>query len=163
MRTKNIPLYKGGRRVAFAIVDEGDAYWLQEWIWRVDSNGYVLRTGPLGSRSAVPRMHREILGLADGDPRKGDHINGDKLDNRRSNLRIVTVAQNNQNVAARRRTSQYRGVCLGSDGRWRASVGTKPRAVWLGRFPTELEAAKAVARWRAANMPFSVEDPSLLQ
>jgi hypothetical protein len=42
-------------------------------------------------------MHRFILRLKRGDPRQGDHINGNRLDNRRENLRIVTFEQNMQN------------------------------------------------------------------
>jgi len=42
-------------------------------------------------------MHRLLLGLAREDPRQGDHINGNRLDNRRENLRIVTFPEQMQN------------------------------------------------------------------
>lgn len=51
---------------------------------------------PSGKRSTV-RMHREILGLYQGDKREGDHINHNTLDNRRGNVRIVTHQENAHN------------------------------------------------------------------
>ncbi|MAM57148.1 MAG: hypothetical protein CMN25_07425 [Salinicola sp.] len=73
-----------------------------------------------------------------------DHINGNPLDNRRRNLRIVTSRQNAQNRAKRgdRCTSKYKGVCL-KGGRWFACLYQNYRQVSLGFFPTEREAAEA--------------------
>ena len=39
-------------------------------------------------------LHRHVMGLVPGDKR--DHVNGDKLDNRRVNLRVVSHAENNR-------------------------------------------------------------------
>jgi hypothetical protein len=72
-----------------------------------------------------------------------DHINGDPLDNRRANLRICTVQQNNWN--RRRRPSghsRFKGVTL-SSGRWTAFIAPNGKQVCLGSFPTEEEAALA--------------------
>jgi hypothetical protein len=73
-----------------------------------------------------------------------DHINGDKLDNRRSNLRICTQAENVRNQKKTRypRLSHYKGVSK-DHGCWRARI-TKDR-VWycLGYFRTEEAAAQA--------------------
>lgn len=55
-------------------------------------------------------LHRFVMDANKGDP-KVDHINGDKLDNRRANLRFATNAQNSQNKAKKDGTSsQYIGV-----------------------------------------------------
>ncbi len=66
-----------------------------------------------GSKSSV-LMHRFIL-----DAEKGtliDHLNGDKLDNRKINLRYVTRSQNSQNVKSRiGKTSKFTGVCSHRD------------------------------------------------
>ncbi len=72
-----------------------------------------------------------------------DHINGDTLDNRKSNLRVVTKSQNAQNsrkpVRAKGTTSKYKGVNWDKTRNcWRASIQMS-----LGRFSSELEAAKA--------------------
>jgi hypothetical protein len=74
-----------------------------------------------------------------------DHINHDKLDNRRCNLRIVTRQQNNQNTRPKTsstRTSAYKGVHL-AKGKWRASIHTNGTTRQLGTFTDEVAAAKA--------------------
>jgi hypothetical protein len=57
--------------------------------WFFTPDGYAM--GSHGRDHAM--MHREILRLAAGDPRQVDQINGDGLDNRRSNLRLATRAR----------------------------------------------------------------------
>lgn len=70
-----------------------------------------------------------------------DHVNGDPNDNRISNLRLASRAQNSAN----RKTyigssSKYLGVCyVKSTDKWQASIGT-PRT-YLGQYETETEAA----------------------
>lgn len=85
------------------------------------------------------KMHRLLLGLPDDDPRQGDHINRNPLDNRRSNLRPATVTQNAANRGhGPGGTSRFRGVSLGRH-RWQAKLAGK----YLGMFDTEEEAAHA--------------------
>ena len=60
--------------------------------WYVNGGGYLFRRDAL-TREPY-RMHRVILGLSQKDDRVVDHINHDKLDNRKCNLRIVTQAEN---------------------------------------------------------------------
>lgn len=96
---RTIPLSKN----QIAIVDAMDYEWLSRWKWLAawaptTGTFYAQRSAPPvnGSRRTVI-MHREILGLQYGDRRRGDHRNGDTLDNRRVNLRIATRAQNTMN------------------------------------------------------------------
>jgi hypothetical protein len=75
-----------------------------------------------------------------------DHINGDGLDNRRSNLRICTHAENlhNQRTQQRKTTTKYKGITWnGRDKRWYARIMVDNIAIRLGGFITEIEAAKA--------------------
>lgn len=74
-----------------------------------------------------------------------DHINGDKLDNRRENLRSVTRSNNNANSKLRSgKTSRYRGVHWSKRQRkWAASIGVNRKTIYLGYFYKEKEAAKA--------------------
>ena len=146
---KLIPLPNG----LFAKVDDQD-YHLVEHKWHRHSAGYAQRHLPDGRKE---KMHRDIMGLVPGDGLQVDHINMDKLDNRRENLRIVTHAQNGQNRPARRNsTSKYRGVSKHTQvDRWwaRAYIGGKAHS--LGTYEDELEAAKVAADFRAEHMPFA--------
>jgi hypothetical protein len=99
------------------------------------------------------------MGLAHGDDRRIDHINRNKLDCRRSNLRLATHAENLQNTAGNRGTSsRYRGVTRRRDtGKWQAQAGLNGEYHYLGLFDDEAAAAAASSAFRAANMPFAVE------
>lgn len=90
-------------------------------------------------------MHRQILGLAHNDPRNGDHKNGDKLDNRRSNLRIASSVENRQNVGIRKNNrSGYKGVSWSRvANKWHAYITVNWKKVHLGSFDNIIEAARA--------------------
>lgn len=154
LRTRN------GHVRAWAIVDEPDHEWLSQWRWCLHARGYAMRaesqlvSGRQKFRGIL--MHRAILGLERGDVRHSDHINRDRLDNRRANLRIVTLAQNNQNVGSKGRTSIYRGVSW-HRGWWIAQAMIDRKNYRLGRYKSELDAAAAAARFRQQTMPFSEE------
>lgn len=138
-------------------VDLVDRDLLHGHIWRLTKAGYVHRE----VLDQTVYLHRLILGLRPGDGLEGDHINRDKLDCRRSNLRVVTHAENMQNLAAigRGGTSEHRGVSFdASRGRWRATCRIGRRQHAIGRFATEPEAVEAVVAFRREHMPFSAAD-----
>jgi hypothetical protein len=155
-----IPLRnRDGDAVAWAIVDDEDAH-LAEITWSLVSKGYVARCVKIpGTRRNISyRLHRVIMGLEHGDERQVDHINRDKLDNRRANLRVVSARVQAQNCDARRGgTSKYRGVSLTVNGTWNASAQVGRVKYHLGRFATELEAHRAASAFRREHMPFSEE------
>jgi hypothetical protein len=105
--------------------------------WWVDDMGFA-RT------ASDERMHRVILGLPPKNPHV-DHKNHDRLDNRRSNLRIVTQAQNNTNRRKRAGTSsRFKGVTWSKPRqKWEAQIQVDGWHRMLGRFATEEEAARA--------------------
>jgi hypothetical protein len=72
-----------------------------------------------------------------------DHINGDPLDNRRSNLRVCTPLENGANTRSRYGSSRFKGVCRWRDGLWSAKVYSRGQQKWLGVFQDEIAAAKA--------------------
>lgn len=133
------------------VVDDEDYEWLNQWKWQAHENKrgvyYAVRNAWIKETKGRERMaiHRMILGLSAGDPRKGDHINHDGLDNRRANLRIATHGQNVQNSRRRRdNTSGFKGVSWDKEAsKWQAYIFSDKRRRLLGRFKTKEEAHAA--------------------
>lgn len=134
--TKTIPLTRG----QVAIVDDADYGLLSRHKW------HALK--PAGTYYATRRdgttrvyMHRVILGTASFV----DHINGNGLDNRRSNLRPATRSQNQWNRGAlATNTSGYKGVCLYKPtGMWQAQITSSGKVYYLGRYSDAEDAARA--------------------
>ena len=74
---------------------------------------------------------------------KIDHENGNGLDNRRENLRIVSDGVNNHNRLKKEGcSSNYFGVCAGKANKWTATIKFEGKSYYLGNFVTEEEAAK---------------------
>lgn len=164
MQSKLIPLWGRGKKIkGYTVVDARDFDALNVHRWHRDSAGYVRRYVERDGRMAGIHMHRVVLGLAYGDPMQADHINRDRLDNRRVNLRAVTQAQNMQNrPSAMGSSSRFRGVYWEpSRGRWRAEVQQGGRSIYIGRFTSEVDAAEAVDAYRLQHMPFAEPDPAL--
>lgn len=134
--------------------DLADHDLVSRYRWHVNPGGYLAAT--VGSRQSrsTELLHRLILGLPHGDKRFGDHINGDRLDNRRENLRAVDAKLNaaNQAIINESGTSKYRGVCWAKDpGKWKAYVHMDGRLHNLGFYDTEDEAADVVIAYRATH------------
>lgn len=75
-----------------------------------------------------------------------DHINGNPLDNRRENLRLCTVKENNWN--RRRRiggSSRFKGVSRAGN-RWKAIIWPNGSQKYLGSYADPEEAARAYDR-----------------
>lgn len=142
---KEIPLRnRNGVVVASTQVDDSDYDFLVQWRWHLHSGRYAARSiGERKSRRAL-FLHQVIA-----NPPVGcdvDHINGNKLDNQKSNLRIATRRQNMQNRPKYKHnaTSQFKGVSFNrSRCVWYASIRVNGKAIWLGSHQTETAAALA--------------------
>src|SRR5687767_14638664 len=107
------------------IVDADDAILLERYAWHATERRpgyrYVERNVRVGKRSRKAVLHRLLAGAAPGEV--VDHINGNTLDNRRSNLRVCSRKQNARN--SRRpahNRSGFKGVSWDKQtGRWRAT------------------------------------------
>lgn len=152
-----LPVYLDGDVAAWTIVSDDDAPSLQQHRWHLTSNGYAKRHP--GGRGNYELLHRALVGLGHGDRRQVDHINGDRLDNRRENLRVVTHAENAQNTGARvGARSRYRGVSWSKyHGKWRAHVTLLGRQHFGGYHSTEEDAAQAAAALRSDLLSHSHE------
>lgn len=147
---KHIPLTQGKH----ALVDDIDYNYLNQWKWFC-RYGYAIRmasqrNSPGNSPRNSPRkslcMHRVVAKRAGIDCSQTiDHINLDKLDNRRKSLRAATQAQQTMNVAARKdSTSGFKGVCYHKrNHKWLAQIAHNGKRHHLGLFTNKLEAAKA--------------------
>lgn len=123
-------------------------------VTKVDDEDYVMLTN-LGLRWCVNdgyafngklgRLHRYLLGAPQGV--MVDHRNGDKLDNRRDNLRLCTNSQNQANRQTVCGKSKFKGVVWqlrrNGDGFWKAGITVGGEHLYLGCFLTDLEAARA--------------------
>lgn len=130
-----IPLTKGF--VALIDDEDYDLVSQKKWCVMVTKTGrqYAYRTE---FRTAL-YMHTFITGF-----KYVDHINHNGLDNRRENLRESNPSLNHANIPKRSGTSQYKGVYLeGCSKRWIAKIRQHNKSFFLGRFDSELEAAKA--------------------
>lgn len=138
--TKKIPLMGiGGKIKDYATVDENDYDSLSVFRWFKNSRGYAVCAG--GRKNHKFYMHRVIVSPAEG--LVVDHINGDKLDNRRSNLRAVTQNLNCQNRTnlQNNNTSGVTGVGYWKTGSlWVARVTRNGKTKLLGYFKTKKEA-----------------------
>lgn len=131
---KEVPLTRG----KVALVDDEDYERVMAHRWCYMTAGYAAR----GRDWGMQYLHRFILDAPKG--RRIDHISGDKLDNRRSNLRLCTHQQNMQNSKKRvDNTSGHKGVSFDkTTGSWKAYINMDGKTVHLGRFPTAEAAAE---------------------
>lgn len=115
------------------------------------------------------RMHRVVLGLDRPDFNDHttciDHINGDTLDNRKSNLRVCTKIENAQHAIKPRidNTSGAIGVSRYGNGKYRAYITVHKKTIGLGQYDTFEDAVKArleaeieyFGEYRGCNSKFS--------
>ncbi len=135
---KEIQLTKG----KVALVDDEDFDWLNQWSWCYNGK-YAIRGFKINGKSHSVRMHRAIIDTPEG--MLTDHVNGNKLDNRKENLRICSNSQNQCNRGVpQNSTSGYKGVTWAKNIRkWRAQININGNRRKLGSFDDVLDAARA--------------------
>lgn len=128
-----------------ALVDDKDHEWASQWKWSAMVLGkrvYAVRAGKIlsGGRITI-YLHREILKAPIGVD--VDHINGDGLDNRRSNLRLATRSENMGNRPMQANNSSgFKGVTWNKKlNKWQAQIKGRGRSITLGCFDNLEEAA----------------------
>ena len=126
--------FKDGRIGYF---DLEDKELVEKTYWGLDVLGYA--HGKINGRLA--RFHRHLFGF----PKETiDHINRDKLDNRKCNIRLCTPKENSRNLSiAKNNTSGVTGVKKTKHGKWNASIMVDRKGIHLGNFKTLEEAKEA--------------------
>ncbi len=134
-----IPLSQG----KVSLVDPEDFVIYSKYKW-YSSHGYAKRSETVDGQEQSIFLHREIMGNPEG--KVIDHINGDRADNRRENLRICTHEENFLNSRPNRgkRSSKYKGVSWHKrSGKWHARTSMNRRRIHIGTFDCEKDAARA--------------------
>lgn len=112
-------------------IDSKDRWILDKYSCWISSTGYAVIN--IGDKKI--KLHRFIMSADKG--KIVDHINGDKLDNRRKNLRISNYSQNNYNVKVARKDNKtgIKGVYKRGK-RFVAIIKVNNKRVWLGTYDT---------------------------
>lgn len=132
------------------LYDQEDEALVSEHNWHINAYGYAYAV--INYRQKM--MHRIFM----GEPKHlvVDHLNGNKLDNRRANLRITSCAINSQNLNGAHRDSLtgVRGVTYNKKRKhWVATARIFKKHYYIGVFRTKEEAAFAASDFRLINMP----------
>jgi hypothetical protein len=129
-----IPLSKGG----FTLIDDVDFDLVSKYRWYKNKVGYAVN-----DTHTRKSLHRLLMSF----PKSGvDHINKNKLDNRRSNLRVCNQSQNTANSAKRTtNTSGFKGISFekrNPNMKWVVNLTKNYKHIYGGAFRTKHEAAK---------------------
>lgn len=145
-----VPIWGNGGEeiVAWGKVDEADYEKVRyfKW-WLVD--GYMAASITVEGFKTTILMHRYLMGakIGDGDV-EVDHVNRNRTDNRRSNLRKTTRWDNEENHDRSHLSSGKRGVSFDKKTqKWRAQATFKGVYQHLGTYDTEEEAIAARMAW----------------
>lgn len=140
---RKIPLQGKHGKGKFAIVDDEDYEEISKYTWLASERGYALRCAYQDGKTDTVLLHRQVIGAQKGHV--VDHINRDKLDNRRSNLRIVTQAQNTMNRSGNKSNiSGFKGVYWQKNRQnWQARISKDYKQIHIGTFDDLEEAARA--------------------
>ena len=134
--SRQIELSKG----QVAIVDADDYEFLSQWKWHAawskETQSYYAEAWDYSLGKTRVAMHRVVMGCVKGDGKQVDHIHGNTLDNRRSELRFTDHAKNQMNRKLHSNSSSgHRGVSwCKQTGKWKVRVEVGDRVIWKGRF-----------------------------
>ncbi len=139
---KLIPLTQGFS----AMVDDEDYDSLSKYKWSVSTLSWCCPNVRYARRFVGRKsifMHRQIIGALTGQ--ETDHINRDGLDNRRSNLRIVTRSQNgfNRGMQSNNTSGETGIVWHRRNKKWQAQAMIDRKMHYLGQFESIADAIKA--------------------
>ena len=128
------------------LIDLEDFGFVRDYTWsRLDNGreGYIYRRVWYDNKMSSVYLHRELMGLTD-EELTVDHIDGDGLNNKKSNLRIVTQQGNNRNRRGNPKNYYYDR----KNDRWAVNLTINNKTVYFGSYETEEEAKDKAKRVR---------------
>lgn len=137
-----IPLTGRNGSGKYTIIDDEDYPKVANTKWHYGCKYYAVHHKMINRKHFYIYLHKVVLGVE--NKTEVDHINGDKLDNRRSNLRICTHQQNMHNKGMQKNNkSGFKGVSWDSTRkRWKATISHHDRTINLGRFQDKMDAVR---------------------
>lgn len=140
----------------YAMLDWEDVPKTNGFYWYVGNRGYAIGEKQKDKKKTRVLLHRLLLGCAPGDGKMIDHINRDKLDCRRKNLRFANKEINSRNRVCRYGEAKMKGVSrVTGSSTWRALGSHEGKYIHLGCFKTKEEADAVAKEWRLKNHPES--------
>jgi hypothetical protein len=124
-----------------ALVDDEDFEYLSQWKWYARWSTFTETFYAASNKAPMDSMHAQIMKTPKG--MRTDHIDGNTLNNQKSNLRICTHAENLRNRGkGKNNTSGYKGVSK-HNKKWRVRIGVDNRVIRYGCYDTPELAARA--------------------
>lgn len=125
------------------IFDKDDYELIKDYCWYINDNGYLV-AHVINSNKRI-RFHRLIMDCISNHGILIDHINHDRLDNRKNNLRMVSYHQNAMNMKRKEsNTSGVTGVSWDKEKRkWCATITYNYKTIFLGYYSDFNEAVEA--------------------
>lgn len=142
---------KGGGAIHTFLIDEEDYDNVKNYTWHIH-HGYVVHTisRKINKKQGQIPIHRLVMGNPQGY--EVDHINGNKLDNRKCNLRVCTGKQNKKNRGRNSNNSSgFSGVFRGKNGKFIAYITSERERIHLGTFD-DFESAKRAYMIRSVQL-----------
>ena len=129
-----------------ALVDDEDLERVSQFQWRRDSNGYVSRSEGNSKHGTYTTiyLHRVIMNAGPGE--EVDHRHGNRLDNRKTELRCCSHRQNicNGKKKSNAATSKFKGVSWNSQNmKYEVHIRAEGKHMFLGYFGDEVKAHEA--------------------
>lgn len=121
------------------IIDKEQYDIVKNYCWRTDANGYVVTSvfnNKTNKNNKIIRLHRLLMNVTNNSKLIVDHIDGNKLNNSLSNLRICSQANNTKNhCVSKNNTSSVTGVKWNKINKnWRATININNKTINLGSF-----------------------------
>jgi hypothetical protein len=127
-----------------ATIDNEDYERVNQYKWYYHHTGYAVSTLPrINGKQKTLSLSRFIMNASKGI--QVDHINMNTLDNRKENLRLCNMSENQRNVPKRSfNRSGYKGVSFHKvSQKWRSRITINSKTIYLGIFETKEDAALA--------------------